>query len=98
MARATPMTTDDRRKALIEATLPLLLEHGRAVSTKQIAEAAGVAEGTIFRAFESKDDLILEAVDAGLDIEPFLDDLASVDRDQELRSRMLDIVARLQIR
>jgi AcrR family transcriptional regulator len=92
------MAIDDRRQALIDATLPLLLEHGRTVSTKQIAEAAGVAEGTIFRAFESKDELILATVEAALDIHPFLDDLETVDTTQELRMRLLDIVARLQKR
>lgn len=98
MARATPMTIDDRRQALIDATLPLLLEHGRTVSTKQIAEAAGVAEGTIFRAFESKDDLILATVETGLDMEPFLQDLAAIDADQPVRARMLDVVECLQRR
>lgn len=98
MARATPMAIDDRRQALIEATLPLLLEHGRTVSTRQIAEAAGVAEGTIFRAFESKDDLILATVETGLDMEPFLQDLQTVDPHQPVRDRMLDIVIRLQRR
>jgi len=92
------MAADDRRKALIDATLPLLLEHGRTVTTKQIAEAAGVAEGTIFRAFESKDDLILAAVEAGTDMQPFLDDLAAVDESLEFRPRLIELVTRLQAR
>ena len=92
------MTAEDRRAALAEATLPLLLEHGRAVTTKQIADAAGVAEGTIFRVFESKDELVLAAVERGLDMEPFLADLATVDTDQPLTGVLLDICARLQIR
>ena len=96
MARAVSMTVDDRRKALVDATLPLLREHGRTVTTKQIAEAAGVAEGTIFRAFESKDDLILAAVEAGMDMQPFLDDLAAVDGLLEFRSRLIELVTRLQ--
>lgn len=98
MARATPMAIDDRRTALIDATLPLLREHGRAVTTRQIAEAAGVAEGTIFRAFESKDDLILAAVEAGTDMAPFLEDLAGIDADLEFRARLVEIVTRLQRR
>ena len=98
MARAVPMTIDDRRKALVDATLPLLREHGRTVTTKQIAEAAGVAEGTIFRAFESKDDLILAAVEAGMDIQPFLADLAAIDGSLEFRPRLVEIVTRLQNR
>jgi AcrR family transcriptional regulator len=98
MARALPMAVDDRRKALIDATLPLLREHGRTVTTKQIAEAAGVAEGTIFRAFESKDDLIQAAVEAGVDMQPFLDDLAAIDGSLEFRPRLIEIVTRLQAR
>lgn len=98
MARAVPMAVDDRRKALIDATLPLLREHGRTVTTKQIAEAAGVAEGTIFRAFESKDDLILAAVEAGMDMQPFLDDLVAIDGALEFRPRLIELVTRLQAR
>ncbi len=99
--RAAPMTADDRRTALVEATLPLLHQHGRTVTTKQIAEAAGVAEGTIFRVFESKDDLVLAAVERGLDMEPLLAALASIDSDtgdQDLRGRLLDLCGRLQAR
>ncbi len=55
------MTPDERRRALIEATRPLLLEHGLNITTRQIAECADVAEGTIFRAFGTKQNLI-EAV------------------------------------
>jgi AcrR family transcriptional regulator len=98
MARATPMAPEDRRHALVEVTLPLLLEHGRAVSTKQIAEAAGVAEGTIFRAFGCKDDLILATIEAALDLEPFLEVLATVDPELELRARLLQMVVHLQQR
>jgi len=96
--RATPMPADDRRTALVEVTLPLLLEHGRTVTTRQIAEAAGVAEGTIFRVFESKDDLVLAAVERGLDVEPLLAALETIDHDQDLRGRLLDLCARLQAR
>nr|WP_284286883.1 helix-turn-helix domain-containing protein [Angustibacter aerolatus] len=56
MPRATPLSPDERRRHLVDATLPLLVQHGRAVSTRQIARAAGVAEGTIFRVFDSKDE------------------------------------------
>lgn len=55
------MTTDERRQAIVDSTLPLLLEQGPDLSTREIAAAAGVAEGTIFRAFATKDELI-EAV------------------------------------
>ncbi len=92
------MTPDDRRQAIVGVTIPLLLEHGRTVTTKQIAEAAGVAEGTIFRVFDSKDDLVDAAVEQALDMEPFLADLEAVDPDQDLRARLTDLCARLQER
>jgi len=56
------MAPDDRRQAIVEAVVPLLIEHGGEVSTKQIAEAAGIAEGTIFRVFPDKPALLLAAV------------------------------------
>lgn len=52
------MSLEDRRKALIQATVPLLYEHGANVTTSQIAKAAGIAEGTVFRAFKDKQELL----------------------------------------
>ncbi len=92
------MTPEDRRETLVEATIPLLLEHGRSVTTKQIADAAGVAEGTIFRVFDSKDDLVTAAVEKALDMDPFLADLQSIDLDQDLRTRLTDLCRHLQER
>ncbi len=60
--RARPMSPEERRSRLIDVTLDLLREHGRAVTTRQIAEAAGVAEGTIFRVVESKEELVEAAI------------------------------------
>ena len=59
--RAAPMAPDERRRAIVEAVVPLILEHGDDVSTRQIAEAAGIAEGTIFRVFDDKPALLLAA-------------------------------------
>lgn len=53
------MAPEDRRKAIIDAVVPLLAAHGPAVTTRQIAEAAGVAEGTIFRVFPDKRSLLM---------------------------------------
>lgn len=52
------MPREERRAAIVEATMPLLEEHGLQLTTKQVADAAGVAEGTIFRAFESLQDVL----------------------------------------
>jgi AcrR family transcriptional regulator len=59
--RAAPMAPDERRRAIVEAVVPLLLQHGGEVSTRQIAEAAGIAEGTIFRVFPDKSALLVAA-------------------------------------
>ena len=55
---------------IVAATLPLLLEHGDRVTTRQIAEAAGIAEGTIFRVFADKDEIIAAVLESALDPEP----------------------------
>lgn len=60
--RAEPLAPDDRRKAIVEAVIPLLLDQGSNATTSQMADAAGIAEGTIFRVFPDKAALIHEAV------------------------------------
>ncbi|NYE35755.1 AcrR family transcriptional regulator [Nocardioides cavernae] len=96
--RARPMAPDDRRQALVTATLPLLLEHGRSVTTRQIADAAGVAEGTIFRVFDSKDDLVTAALEDALDLAPFIAQLYGIDRDLPLAPMLLEVVELFQRR
>ncbi len=68
--RASALPPDERRSMIVAATLPLLLEHGDRVTSRQIAEAAGIAEGTIFRAFADKDEIILAVIEAALDQAP----------------------------
>ncbi len=68
--RATALPPDERRSMIVAATLPLLLEHGDRVTSRQIAEAAGIAEGTIFRVFADKDEIIAAVVEAALDQAP----------------------------
>jgi AcrR family transcriptional regulator len=92
------MAPEERRQALVAATLPLLLEHGRTVTTKQIADAAGVAEGTIFRVFDSKDDLITSALEDALDLHPFIAQLEAIDADQPLPVLLLEVVELFQQR
>ena len=64
---------------IIEATIPLLLEHGEMVTTRQVAEAAGIAEGTIFRAFADKDELVAAVIDAALDTATLEQALGAID-------------------
>ncbi|MFC7527433.1 TetR/AcrR family transcriptional regulator [Actinoplanes sp. GCM10030250] len=88
--RVPAMAPDERRAALIAATIPLLHEHGLDVSTRQIAHAAGVAEGTIFGVFDSKTQLVVCSVVKALDPRPTLDALAAINPEADLRIRVAD--------
>ncbi|MEU4538965.1 TetR/AcrR family transcriptional regulator [Streptosporangium sp. NPDC023825] len=96
--RATPLPPDERRAALVASTLSLVLAEGPDVSTRQIAQAAGVAEGTIFRVFTTKDELVNAAVASAFDSAPLLDELEAVDRTAPLDVRLVAAVEILQRR
>jgi AcrR family transcriptional regulator len=82
----------DRRASLVAATLPLLRDHGLAVHTRQIAQAAGVAEGTIFTVFPDKSALIQAAVLSAFDPTPIVASIAEIDPAADLRRRLLAVV------
>jgi AcrR family transcriptional regulator len=98
MSRATPLPPDARRAALIAATEPLLEQFGRDVSTRQIAEAARVAEGTIFRVFPTKEELIDAVLEDVFDVQRTCDELTGIDPQLDLEARMVMAVRVLQTR
>lgn len=98
MTRATPLPPDERRAALIAATEPLLEEFGRDVSTRQIAEAASVAEGTIFRVFSTKEALIDAVLEEVFDVQRTCDELRRIDLALDLQTRLVAATQVLQTR
>lgn len=50
--------SEDKKQALLEAATSAIAQSGIAASTAMIARSAGVAEGTLFRYFSTKDDLL----------------------------------------
>jgi AcrR family transcriptional regulator len=94
--RARPLPPEERRASLVAAAIPLIAEHGLKVTTKQIAQAAGVAEGTLFRVFTDKTELIQAAINSAFDPEQTLAELGAIDVGLPLHQRCLAITTVLQ--
>ncbi|MCA5893469.1 TetR/AcrR family transcriptional regulator [Isoptericola sp. NEAU-Y5] len=94
--RAAPLSPDDRRSAIVEAVLPLVGERGIDVTSRELADAAGVAEGTIFRAFGDKHTLVGAVAVEGLHRASGPDatraELAAIDRGQPLEARLTQVI------
>lgn len=97
--RATALAPDDRRRAIVEALVPLIAERGGEVSTREIAQAAGIAEGTIFRAFADKRELMLavaeEAMNPADGERAFRESIEGID---DLRAKVVVVAQRIQAR
>lgn len=95
--RAEALPPDERRAHIVEAARPLLLAHGTSATTRQIADAAGIAEGTIFRVFDDKDAVIDAVIEEVIDVSSVVAALGDLDRSMPLEERLVaavDIVRR----
>ena len=83
---------------VMDAALPLLLARGEDVTSSEIARAAGIAEGTIFRVFANKDELFDAVLRRALDPEPVEKAIAAIDVDAGLEAAVIEVVRIFQRR
>ncbi|MET8048905.1 TetR family transcriptional regulator [Streptosporangium sp. NPDC005286] len=88
--RAPGMSPERRRQMIVAVALPLVAEYGAAVTTAQIARAAGIGEATIFRAFTDKDELLDACMAEALRPDQVLEQLAAIPLDQPLTGRLVE--------
>ena len=91
------MSPADRRDALVEVFLDLAHREGRRPSTSEIAREAGVAEGTIYRAFATKEELEQEAVDVAFCPGPVRRAVEEIEG-TSLRGRLIEFTGIMQRR
>lgn len=96
--RAAALPPDERRAVIASAALSLMLEHGTNITTRQIAEAANIAEGTTFRVFPDKDAIIRAAVDLALDPAPVRRAIGEIDRTLPFEKQLIEAVEIIQRR
>lgn len=94
--RAPALPPDQRRAAILRAARPLLLEQAGTFTTRQVAEAAGIAEGTLFRIFGTKRELMQAMISDAMDPTDVCEDLDAIDRSLPLDERVTLVLARMQ--
>jgi AcrR family transcriptional regulator len=90
------MAPEDRKTAIIDSVLPLVAERGNDVTSRELARAAGVAEGTLFRAFGDKTALVgavaVEGLHRAAGPEQTLAELTAIDRGLPLEQRLERVI------
>ncbi|WTO81284.1 TetR/AcrR family transcriptional regulator [Streptomyces nigra] len=94
--RAPAMSPEQRREMIIQTAIPLIAEYGATVTTAKIARAAGIGEGTIFRVFADKDELIQACVAEALSPDHAIRELDAIDLAQPLPDRLAEAAEALQ--
>ncbi|MEU0883616.1 TetR family transcriptional regulator [Lentzea sp. NPDC005914] len=88
--RAPAMSPEDRREAIVQATLPLVVKDGANVTTSQIAAAAGIAEGTVFRVFKDKAELLGAVIQRALLADDEVARIEAVSTDLPIEQRLVE--------
>ncbi|MFF0729752.1 TetR/AcrR family transcriptional regulator [Streptomyces sp. NPDC004134] len=94
--RAPAMSPERRREMIIQTAIPLIAEYGAAVTTAKIARAAGIGEGTIFRVFADKDELLNACMAEALSPEHAVRELDAIDLSQPLPDRLAEAAEALE--
>jgi len=94
--RASALPPAERRVTIVRAALRLIAANGTMPTTREIAEEAKIAEGTIFRAFDTKERLVEAVVGETFCPAPISVQIQAIDLDQPLRERLVALVTVLQ--
>lgn len=79
----------ERRAQIVEIARRLFAEGGyRSVTTRELARAAEVSDGLMYRHFESKDDVLRAVVDQGVAGFATMSEAAGVGQDRPLAERL----------
>lgn len=76
---------------ILDAAVPLLVEYGAEVTTRQIADAAGIAEGTLFRVFDDKQALVDAAVVRFMNPQRLVERIQGIDPTASLECKLLAV-------
>lgn len=96
--RVPPLPPSERRAAIVSAVLPLVLERGSAVTSRELATAAQVSEGTIFKVFGDKEQLLAAVVDHAVDPASFERAVRALDATQPFEALLVEVTALMQRR
>lgn len=88
--RAAPVSPEGRRSAIVAAALPLVVEYGSSVTTAQVARAAGIGEGTVFRVFPNTNALLAACTAEALRSEDTVAHLEAISLEQPLGDRLTE--------
>ena len=89
------LDSDERRKAIVRAAVPLFARKGFAgTTTRELAEAAGISEALLFKHFPSKQLLYREILQLGCEGDPALEKLAILQPSTETLVCMIRFMVR----
>ena len=91
----TRLDSDERRKAIVAAAVPLFARKGFAgTTTRELAEAAGISEALLFRHFPTKKQLYGEILRLGCEGDPALERLAALEPSSATLVHMIHFMVR----